>query len=394
MRVVLDGRVINDHFPGIGRYVYCLVAALAELSPADTFVVLHTAGQIDQRFGLDRLSQHSNVELAALPARRGRSGRPAFGALPAQLQARRLLRQQTADLFHATYWWGPYWPGTPGTVLSLYDLIGLRLPDVLPTSRRLALSMAVRLALRSAQHVLTLSEWSKADLVAHHALKPEQVTVTPLAPDPAFAPAPGPTVAELRARLELPGRYVLYVGINKPHKNLATLIAAWPNVRTRDTAPGREPPALVLAGPWDARYDALRLRASDSAPADAIRFLGPIPEADLPALYTGASAFAFPSRYEGFGLPPLEAMACGTPVVAANATSLPEVVGDGGLLVPPDDVAAWSEALTAVLADSGLAAELRARGLDHAGRFTWRATAAGTLAAYGKVSRAARGRRT
>lgn len=382
MRVVLDGRVVTDHFPGIGRYVYRLAEALAELAPADTIGLLYTPGQTDQRFDLRALAERTGVELVALPT----GDRPTERAIPpllaSQWSAPRILRRRSVDLFHATYWWGPYRPGTPGTVLSLYDLIALRLPAALPASRRISLAVMVRLALRSANHVLTLSAWSKADLMAHHGLSPDAVTVTPLAPDPALAPATEAEVTALRSRLALPGSYVLYLGINKPHKNLPTLLAAWPSVTERVASAGLAPPTLVVAGPWDPRYDALRSGLSAGGPSRAVRFLGPVHEADLRALYSAAAVFAFPSRYEGFGLPPLEAMACGTPVVASDATSLPEVVGDAAILVGPDDIAGWAEAISAVLSDSSLAERLRERGLARSASFTWRRTAGATLAAY------------
>jgi alpha-1,3-rhamnosyl/mannosyltransferase len=213
----------------------------------------------------------------------------------------------------------------------------------------------------------------------------------------------------MRVRLGLPPTYVLYLGINKPHKNLRTLVAAWGLVggsgSGTDSEPGYGPgcaPALgsesgadsgpvfdgdeaaqlVLAGRWDDRYASVVGDASRLAPVSSVRFLGPVTEADLRPLYSGAAAFAFPSRYEGFGLPPLEAMACGTPVVASDSSSLPEVVGDAGLLVPADDVAAWADALRRVLADRALAADLRRRSLLRAATFGWDRTARLTRSAY------------
>jgi alpha-1,3-rhamnosyl/mannosyltransferase len=385
MHVAIDGRVISDHFPGIGRYVYQLVDALVELAPEARLTVVCTPGQRDARYDLTRLARRPTVHLRPVAA-------PVFG-LNAQWRLPRLLRAQRADVFHATYWVTPYWPGVP-TVLSLYDLIGPQLAGSVPAGRRLALSWAIRLALRSAGQVITLSEASRRDLLAWSGLPAARVTVTPLAADGHFRPAGEQTVAELRARLGLPRRYVLYVGINKPHKNVATLVEAWQELSRRQpeviAPPGEPAAALVIAGRWDARYDDLRRRAEALGAAAPSRFLGSVAEADLPALYSGAAVFAFPSRLEGFGLPPLEAMACGTPVVVAGTSSLPEVVGDAGLLVAPDDVAAWASALARVLTDRELAATMSRRSRAQAAGFSWSATAARTLAVYAALAAGSR----
>ena len=375
MRVAIDGRVITEHFPGIGRYTYHLVDALARVAPGDTFIVLHTPGQASPRHDLAALARHPNVRLHPVRA-------PVFG-LAAQWQVPRALRALGADVFHATYWVGAYRPGVL-TVLSLYDLIGARVPSSVPRWKQLGLDVAIRLALRGAGHVLTLSEASKRDVVEVYGLAQDRITVTPLAADPRFHPAGAAAIADLRARLGLPNRYALYVGINKPHKNLATLVDAWGRLAAvhPDVAATTD---LVIAGPWDPRYAGVRAQADALPPPARVRFLGPVPEADLPALYSGAAVFAFPSRYEGFGLPLLEAMACGVPVVAADATSLPEVVGDAGWLVDPDDVAGWADALAATLADPTLAADLGGRGRARAAAFTWEETAGRTRAVYAAV---------
>jgi glycosyltransferase involved in cell wall biosynthesis len=375
VQVAVDGRVVTDHFPGIGRYVYRLVEALAVAAPDDRFAVLHTPGQVDRRFDLTRLAEAANVHLVPVAA-------PVFGAA-AQWRIPRAIVGAGATAFHATYWVTALRPGVP-TVLSIYDLIGLSLAGAVPGPRRLALGLAVRLAARGAREVVTLSEWSKADLVRALGLEPARVTVTHLAPDPHFRPADPAAVRSLRARLGLPERYVLYVGINKPHKNLATLVEAWGRTAPRLADAAAE---LVLAGPLDPRYPEASHALAHLPSGARGRVLGPVTDADLPALYTGAAAFAFPSRYEGFGLPPLEAMACGAPVVAARATSLPEVLGEAALFVAPDDPAAWAEALLRVLTAPDLAADLGARGQAHARQFTWRATAERTLTVYRRIAR-------
>ncbi len=404
MRVVIDGRVIDDHFPGIGRYVFQLVDALAAVAPPeDAFEVVLEAGARDTRFGAARLARRGNVALRRVDA-------PVF-APASQWRMRRAIAAARADVFHATYWAGPYWPGVP-TVATVYDLITHHAPGGVSRARAALLGLALRLALRGARHVLTISDASRRDIVAAYGLAPERVTATPLAVDGRFRPMDGDAVAALRNRLGLAQRYVLFVGINKPHKNLGTLIDAWGilaagGIAAAAVADGavRTPGAgvaaaggggagaaageveLVIAGRWDPRYDDLRARAAVLPAGARVRFLGPVADGDLPALYSGAAVFAFPSRYEGFGLPPLEAMACGAPVIAADASSLPEVVGDAGHLVPVDDARAWARALADVLGQPAVAADMRARGLARAATFSWAATARQTLEVYRAAAR-------
>ncbi|HID89588.1 MAG TPA: glycosyltransferase family 1 protein, partial [Anaerolineae bacterium] len=189
-----------------------------------------------------------------------------------------------------------------------------------------------------------------------------------------------------RRKYGLPERYILYLGSNKPHKNLVRLVEAWALVTkrgTRDTEHGSRT-TLVIAGAWDPRYPESRERA-ESLGLGNIRWLGPVPESDLPALYTGATVFVFPSLYEGFGLPVLEAMACGAPVICSNVSSLPEVAGDAAVTFTPTDPGAIADALDRVLNDAGLCADLRDRGLRRARLFSWDQSARRTLALYREV---------
>ncbi len=184
----------------------------------------------------------------------------------------------------------------------------------------------------------------------------------------------------MRRRLALPNRMILYLGTIEPRKGIDTLLAAWAALAA--SLPGVH---LVVAGKPGWGTDQLHTQVRHLGLQDRVHWTGYVADADLPALYSAAEVFAFPSRYEGFGLPPLEAMACGTPVVSSSAASLPEVVGDAGLLVPPDDAPALAEALRHVLTEPGLHAELRARGLYRAGEFTWQRTASLTRTVYEAV---------
>jgi alpha-1,3-rhamnosyl/mannosyltransferase len=176
---------------------------------------------------------------------------------------------------------------------------------------------------------------------------------------------------------------VLYVGSNKPHKNLASLVQAWGGL-ARDQLAGADL-RLIIAGREDPRYTSARVLAGQLRLDASVRFMPDVPDADLPALLGGAECFVFPSYQEGFGLPPLEAMACGTPVVASNRSSLPEVIGDAGLLVEPEPDS-LAVAIRHMLQDEELRAHLRARGLARAGQFSWKRTAAATLEVYKQLA--------
>ncbi|MCS7283680.1 MAG: glycosyltransferase family 4 protein, partial [Anaerolineae bacterium] len=280
--------------------------------------------------------------------------------------------------YHSPYYLMPYRPGVP-TVLTVYDVIPLKFPAQSTFQARMLFRWTMGMALHAARLVVAISEATARDLAHHFPVAPGRMTVISLAADPIFSPRPLAEVDALRRRYGLPESFVLYVGSNKPHKNLARLVEAW--AQTTDSGICS---TLVIAGPWDPRYPEPRRRAEQLG-LENIRWLGPIPEADLPALYSAATLFVFPSLYEGFGLPVLEAMACGVPVVCSNTSSLPEVAGDAALLVDPTDARALAGAIERVLTDEALRASLRARGLERARQFAWEEAAQRTLEIYRQV---------
>jgi alpha-1,3-rhamnosyl/mannosyltransferase len=362
MDYVLDVRTITPHFPGIGRYVHNLACALADqLSPGERLTLLGSERQ------LAHLRSAIRQPVGALIC-----DTSPFD-LRQQWRVPRLMRG--AALYHSPYYLMPYFPGRP-TILTFHDAIPLRFPAYVSARARLFFWLTLQLALRSADHVITVSRSAQHDLrAAAPSLQSADVTTIYEAADPRFAPQSAAAIARVRDRYALPADFFLYVGSNKPHKNLPLLVQAHARLPANS-------PSLVIAGPWDARYP----EAKQIADPARVRFLGPIDEADLPALYSAALAFVFPSRYEGFGLPVLEAMACGTPVICGNTSSLPEVVGDAALLIDPADVSALVEALQRLLDDPALRQQLSARGLERAARFSWGRAAAETLAVYRRVA--------
>ncbi|MGB9872473.1 MAG: glycosyltransferase family 4 protein [Anaerolineae bacterium] len=370
IRYILDARTATGHFPGIGRYVTNLARAMAPLlGPEERLILLRDP------------SSPSPWDLVSLVGERARVVDVPYSpfSLRQQWALPRLLARLRADLYHSPYYLMPYRPGVP-TVLTVHDLIPLLFPRQSTWQARLFFRWALRLALRASRRVIAVSRATARDLQIHFHISPGQVSVIPEAPDPAFYPRPPTETEAVRRKYGLSDPFVLYVGSNKPHKNLTGLIEAWSCL-----GPHVSPFTLTIAGAWDPRYAEPRLLAERLGLAN-IRWLGPVPEADLPALYSAAALFVFPSLYEGFGLPVLEAMACGTPVVCSDTSSLPEVVGEAARRVDPTDEQSLAAAMADLLKDEARREEMREKGWQQAARFSWGRTAALTLEVYRGVA--------
>ena len=270
----------------------------------------------------------------------------------------------------------------PPAVVTVHDLVFLRYPERFRRSKRLYLQALTGWSVRRARRVIAVSESTADDIAQLLGLPRRRITVIPNGIDnPALRPLPPDKVAAFRRAKDLPERVILYVGTLEPRKNLPALIRAYAAIRAETGA------TLVLAGGKGWFYEEIFRTVRDLGLADVVRFPGYVPDAELPLWYNSAEVFAYPSLYEGFGLPALEALACAVPVVAANTSALPEVVGQAGLLIDPADDAALAAALRAVLTDPALAARLRAAGPPQAARFSWDAGARRTLAIYESAAR-------
>jgi glycosyltransferase involved in cell wall biosynthesis len=277
------------------------------------------------------------------------------------------------------------------SVVTVHDLGYRHEPQAHRLLDRLYLELSTRYNARAATRVIADSAATKRDLVQLYGTDPDRITVIPLGVDELFQPVTDAArLAAVRAKYGIPGDYLLYVGTLQPRKNLVRLVEAWARViadcRLQIADLGRR--TLVIAGKKGWLYEEIFATVRRLGLEGRVLFPGYVPEEDLPALLSGATAFVLPSLYEGFGLPVLEAMACGTPVIAANVSSLPEVVGDAGLLVDPLDSDALAAALQRLLTDAdpstplraSLRAELRQRGLARAKLFSWPRCARETLA--------------
>jgi alpha-1,3-rhamnosyl/mannosyltransferase len=304
-------------------------------------------------------------EPSLLPSNLGRS----LLALPL------ILRRLGLDAFHAPAYTGPLWGATP-TVLTIHDVSYARHPEWYPYRRDPARRAFYRASATRAARVITDSAFSREEIVAAYGIPRDRVVVIPLGVAPTFfAPdgvAPGPMPG--------PAPYVLHVGDLHRRRNLGGALSAVVGLRRR--VPALRGLRLCLVGVDRGEAAGLLAQARDAGDGEALELKGPASEPELIALYRGASAFVYPSRYEGFGLPVLEAMASGTAVVAARAGAIPEVGGDAVLLVEPDDAGALERALERVLMDAGERSRLVAAGVARAASFTWARTARLTAAVY------------
>lgn len=370
--VILDARTITAHFPGIGRYTYELARHLPAAAPDWQFIfAINPAQRTETRFDVPALAQPAHARLHEVT--------PGIFSWQEQLA---LPRQLTpANLVHFPYYIRPYLVPRP-TLTTVYDIISHLYPAYLPSPwHRAIFEFTTRLTLARSRHILTLSVSAADDLQRVYGVDPRRITVTPAAADPRFRPIPPDDVAALRQRLNLSPTYVLFVGSNKPHKNLPTLIHAWSHLKST-----LQPPTLLLAGREDPRYTGIRQAIMEAGLGEDVRVLGAVAETDLPALYSGAALFVLPSLYEGFGLPLLEAMACGTAVACSKTSSLPEVVGrEAGLLFDPTDAHAMAAVIANALTEPGLLDHLRVQAVQRARAFTWQRTAEQTIAAYERV---------
>jgi len=367
MRILIDARVIQDHFPGIGRYVFNLIDALAPQLEGE-LLVLTAADARNTRYDVAHLARRPNVRLIPtdIPIFHWRSQT----ALP------RLIRDLSPDVAHFVYNVRPLRVDVP-SLLTLYDVIPRRFPQYFAWPTRWKIEAIQRAALRASDAFVAISQSAADDFVALYGIEREAIVVTPLAPDPIFHPRPAAELAAFRQRAGLPERYLLYLGSNKPHKNLPRLIQAFV-----DAACSRQAVILVVAGHWDARYpEALELARASGA-GDSIRFWGPVAGEDLPLLYAAADAFIFPSLYEGFGLPVLEAMASRVPVACSRAPGLIEAAGEAALSFDPTSEEALVETLSRLTKDADLRAHYARLGAKRAAGFSWKETARLTIRAY------------
>jgi glycosyltransferase involved in cell wall biosynthesis len=366
LRVAADATAIPARLTGAGVYAARLLAELARRDDleVEAFCAPGSAAAL------------AAPGLRLRPVAAARAGRPARIAWT-QLLAGRAARRAGADLLHGVHYELPLQAGLL-QVVTIHDLTLLTHPEWHEASKVRWFGWAMRRAVAAATRVLCVSATTAADLAGRLEVPADRVDVTPLGTD--LRPAPAERVAELRRRLGLDGPYLLGLGTVEPRKDLPTLVRAFAALAAD------LPHRLVLAGlaGWGAGELAAAVAASGVA--DRILVAGYVPEADKAALLTGADVFAYPSLYEGFGLPVLEAMACGTPVVTTTGGSLPEVADDAATLIEPGDPHALAAAVAKLATDPAARQDAAARGRTRAAGFTWARCAELTAAAYRRAA--------
>ena len=369
MRVAIDARKLHDF--GIGTYIRNLLRHLARRERDTDYVLL--------------CQDADRPAVAAL----GPNFRPVREPSPnysvrEQLHVPWVLRRERPDVYHAPHYVLPLAIGC-ASVVTIHDCIHLRFPQYLPgRAAYLYARASMWRAATGSDRLITVSEASKRDILHYFDVPPDKIAVIYNAIDERFGLTPSEeAISRVRQRYQLDHPFVLYVGNIKPHKNLVRLIKAFAAVRTR----AFDELKLLIIGDEISKLPALRRAVHSHKLHKHVRFLGFLPDDMLAILYRLASVFVFPSLYEGFGLPPLEAMASGTPVVTSNVASLAEVAGDAAVLVDPYEVDSIADGMRRVLSDPALADDLRQRGLRRAAAFSWEQSVARTAAIYRQLGR-------
>jgi len=371
LRIAIDAHSVGTQLAGNESYAVNLIEALAQIDQVNEYTLYLTQQSAVARF------QHRWPNFSV---RRTLPHTPIV-RIPLTLSAE--LRRRPVDLLHVQFTAPPFTPCP--FVTSIHDLSFEHLPQTFRRRSRLQLRLTVRRSARSAAHVLVPSEFVRRDILQTYELPPERVSTIPLAAAEGFRPVTEASEIErIRQTYDIPDRYILSVGSIQPRKNLAQLIAAYSLLRRERS--GDKLPRLVLVGKAAWLYGETLRKIAASGIENSIVVTGYVPDNDLPALYSGATCFVYPSFFEGFGIPPLEAMKCGAPVITGNRTSLPEVVGDAALMVNPFDETEIAAAIGRLLDDSDLRATLRVKGLKRAGEFEWNQTARRTLEIYQRVA--------
>ena len=372
MRVCIDVSAAVHRRAGLGRYAHELIAALVEQGAHEYTAFYHQRGKAHLAPPIDRLPQLT-TSLTVRPWRL-RTALAYFSGLGMDAMF------AGVDVFHATEHLLPRLRRVR-SVFTLHDLIFQFDPD---SHKRLNIAFLRTMMprfLRAADAIIAVSECSKRDAVRIYNVPADKIWVIYEGVDPRFKPIDDAAqLASIRRKYNLPQRFVLHLGTIEPRKNLTLLFEAL-------TALNVERHALVVAGKTGWLTDPIFARIGELGLQDRVLFTGYVPDEDLPTLLSAASVLVMPSKYEGFGLPVLEAMACGTPVIASNASSLPEVGGDAALYAPPDDPSAWAELISRVLKDAALRASMREKGLRQAAKFRWDIAARQTAEVYSTLQK-------
>jgi glycosyltransferase involved in cell wall biosynthesis len=377
MRIGLDGGFpLLTPLTGVGHYTFELARALALLAPSDDFELI-APGPFPSSI-VEDIRRNCPANLRAVNAEANSIRRRRWWAVGLPLY----LRKASLDLFHGTNYEVPLW-NKRRSVLTIHDLSILLHPDTHQADLVRRARRRLPLMARSASIIVTPTESVKREVSERLKIDPEKIVVTLEAPRRNFQRMPLEKAAKTKRRLGIEDEFLLFVGTIEPRKNLLTLVRAFDQI-LRQTS---RRPQLVVVGAEGWLMDELFAFIKQSAISDRLRLTGYLGDDDLCALYSSCTVFVYPSIYEGFGLPPLEAMACGAPVIASNIATFQETLGSAARLVNPNDVESFAGSIVEILEDEGRRRALSHRGLEHAGKFSWERTARLTFEVYREVLR-------
>ncbi|HMV47903.1 MAG TPA: glycosyltransferase family 1 protein [Blastocatellia bacterium] len=375
MHIGIDAHAIGAQQGGNETYIRGLIRALAEVDGQNRYTIFlaEARAAAEWRDGFVRRFPNFAVRLLPRPTPLVRV------PLALGIELRRCSAGDRIDVLHVQYTAPPFCPAP--VVATIHDLAFEHLPETFTRRGSLQLKLTVRRTAQRAARIATVSEYSRQDLLRTYRLAPEKVAVTYNGIEPHFTaqPASQNEAEDIRHRFGIGRDFLLAVGSLQPRKNLVRLIRAYARLRGQNHD---FTPQLVIVGRKLWLADEIFAEVRRQGWAEDVILTGYVADEDLPKLYRAATAFVYPSLFEGFGLPPVEAMACGTPVVTSNVSSLPEVAGDAALLIDPADEQALAAALLRIVGDQPLRARLREQGIAQAAKFTWREAAEKTLELY------------
>lgn len=368
MRIGIDATALPLEPVGAGNYIVNLVQSLVKLGGEQKFVVFAQCSK-QQLFDIP---PSANLEWVLVS-----DSNPAVRLVWEQTVFPRLIRKSGVDLLHSLHYTRPIHLPCK-SVVTFHDMTFFLFPNLHTRSKRLFFPLAIRLSARRADAIIADSENTRLDTIRLLPVSPGKIFAVPLGVNEHYRPIADPNQLQaVREKYDLPAQFILYVGLVEPRKNLPLLLNAY----KISTQRGVDQP-LVIVGRLGWRYQQVLREIEELGIKDKVHFTGYLPPQDLPMVYNLADVFVYPSIYEGFGLPPLEAMACGTPVITSAVSSMPEHVGDAGVLVPPNDLHALADAIQRLISDDSLRSHLAYQGPQQAANYTWDRTARETLRIY------------
>ncbi len=371
MKIAIDIRTVTPVRSGVGNYVLNLLEALRRVAPQHQYFLIGLNGN------LETLGWSLEADQAYRTAISHESH--PLGDMWEHCWLPRVLEKNRVDVLHGPATLIPLRQGAYASVVTVHDLVAFLFPETIPRKYAVYMRWLLTRVVKRADRIISVSYNTKEDLVRILGVEPEKITVVHEAAQPQFKPIKDrDKLEQVRRRYGIPGPFIYHVDNIEPRKNLVRLVKAFMLARKRLQRPVR----LVITGQRGWLTGKLFRSLNGLDLGDHVIFTGYVPHGELPLLMNAAQAFVFPSLYEGFGLPVLEAMSCGTPVVTSNISSLPEIVGRAAVLVDPNDVESIASGMVRVLEDQGLRWRLSAEGLVQARRFSWNKAAQETLRVF------------